>query len=204
MNFRRLVKHIKRFMKQVLYFIFQSTRHVKYYLLSENNITGSVQCHQPILFNGEGTIAFGKNVQVGVIPAKDFFTGYCYIDAKQKNSAIRFHNNIHIGNNCNIVCNAAGIEICSFTLIGANVSISDSDFHHLDPTKRLTDSGTSKKVFIDENVFIGSNVTILKGVSIGKNSIIANSSIVTKSFPENVIIGGNPAKIIRTLEEGKL
>lgn len=44
-----------------------------------------------------------------------------------------------------------------------------------------------------------SNLSILKGVTIGKNSIIANGSVVTKSITENVIAGGNPAKVIRGL-----
>ena len=48
-------------------------------------------------------------------------------------------------------------------------------------------------------MFVGNNVSILKGVTIGENSVIANGSVVTKSFPANVIIGGNPAKIIRDL-----
>ena len=50
---------------------------------------------------------------------------------------------------------------------------------------------------IKSNVWIGSNVKILKGVTIGKNSIISNSSVVTKDVPENVIVGGIPASIIK-------
>jgi len=198
------MKHIKRLIKKLLLLVFQSSRHVKYGLLSENNIIGSVKCHQPALFNGEGTISFGNNVQIGVIPAKDYYNGYCYFDAKQKDSSIKIHDNVHINNNCSIVSDIAGIEICSNTLIGANVTISDSDFHNLHPKKRLLGKAISKKVFIDENVFVGSSVTILKGVSIGENTVIANSSVVTKSFPSNVIIGGNPAQVIRTLDEGKI
>jgi len=51
------------------------------------------------------------------------------------------------------------------------------------------------------NVFIGSNVKVMKGVSIGNNSVIANGSIVTRSIPENVLTGGVPAKVIRSLSE---
>lgn len=202
MNFRRPIKHLRRFIKKVFYIIFQSSRHLKYYFLSENNnIVGSAHIYQPSLFNGKGKIAFGKNVKIGGKSSNGFFTGYCYFDARDEYSSIEIHDNVHINNNCSLISNMSSIEICSNTLIGANVSISDSDFHSLDPQKRLSDDGVSKKVFIDENVFIGSNVTILKGVSIGKNSVVANSSVVTKMFPENVIIAGNPAKIIRSLDE---
>lgn len=205
MNFNRPIKHIKRFIKNVLYIVFQSSRHIKYYLLSENrNIVGSAKFYQPALFNGEGKIYFGKNTKIGVKPSKDFYNGYCYFDAKQKNSSIIIHDNVHINNNCTFVCNESEIEICSHTLIGTNVSILNSDFHDLDPKKRLFDPGVSKKVFIAENVFIGSNASILKGVSIGKNSVIAHSSVVTKSFPDNVVIGGNPANIIKYIKREEI
>ena len=59
----------------------------------------------------------------------------------------------------------------------------------------------SKSVLIGDNVFIGQNVTILKGVKIGDNVVIGNGAVVTKSFPDNVIIAGNPAKIIKKIEE---
>lgn len=204
MNFKRPLKHIRRFIKKSMNMIFQSSRHFKYYLLSENNrVIGSAKCFQPVLFNGEGEIRFGKNVKIGVIPSKDFYSGYCYFDCKDNKSKIIINDNVHINNNCTFICNEAGIEIGSNTLIGTNVSILDSDFHNLDPKMRLSDSGISKKVTISENVFIGSNVNILKGVSIGRNSVVAHSSVVTKSFPDNVVIGGNPAKILKYLDKEK-
>ena len=56
-------------------------------------------------------------------------------------------------------------------------------------------------VEICDNCWIGSNSLILKGVTLGNNTIVGAGSVVTKSFPENVIVGGNPAKIIGTLHE---
>ena len=54
-------------------------------------------------------------------------------------------------------------------------------------------------IVINKNVWIGTNVVILPGVKIGKNSIIAAGSIVTKSFDDNSLIAGNPAKLIKKL-----
>ena len=57
------------------------------------------------------------------------------------------------------------------------------------------------RIVVGNNVFFGNNCIILPNVTIGDNVIIGAGSIVTKSFPSNVIIGGVPAKIIKTLDE---
>lgn len=54
-------------------------------------------------------------------------------------------------------------------------------------------------VIIEDNVWIGEGVCIMPNVKIGKNSIVGANAVVTKSFPENSVIGGNPAKLIKTL-----
>lgn len=61
--------------------------------------------------------------------------------------------------------------------------------------------GSSGKVEIGDNVFIGANTTILKGVTIGNNVIIGANSLVNNSFPDDVVIAGNPARIICTIDE---
>lgn len=61
--------------------------------------------------------------------------------------------------------------------------------------------GSAGKVKIGNNVFIGVNSTILKGVNIGDNVIIGANSLVNKSFPSNVVIAGNPARIVMSLDE---
>lgn len=57
------------------------------------------------------------------------------------------------------------------------------------------------KVTIGNYVYIGTNSLIMPGVSIGNNVLVAAGSIVTKSIPSNVVVAGNPAKIICTLDE---
>lgn len=57
------------------------------------------------------------------------------------------------------------------------------------------------KITIGNYVYIGANAVILPGVTIGDNSLIAAGSIVTKSVPSNVVVAGNPAKVICTIDE---
>ncbi|WP_407925362.1 DapH/DapD/GlmU-related protein [Geomonas ferrireducens] len=79
----------------------------------------------------------------------------------------------------------------------------DSDFHGIDPLQRRTSKGISLPVVIGKNVWFGSRVIVQKGVCIGENSIIASQAVVTRSIPPNCVAGGNPAKIIRYINEGK-
>ena len=106
------------------------------------------------------------------------------------------------------------IEIGSHCLISWNVGIADSDFHPLDPAKRLLDAQAlapfyknrpprpkieTKPVRISDNVWIGMNAVILKGVMIGENSVVAAGAVVSRNVPANVVVAGNPAEIVREL-----
>ena len=57
------------------------------------------------------------------------------------------------------------------------------------------------KVVVGDYVYIGNNASIMPGVTIGDNVLVAACSVVTKSVPDNVVVGGNPAKIICTIDE---
>lgn len=61
--------------------------------------------------------------------------------------------------------------------------------------------GSAGKTKIGNNVFIGMQATILKGVTVGDNVIIGTNSLVNKDIPDNVVVAGNPAKVIMTLDE---
>ncbi|MGL5480054.1 MAG: acyltransferase [Clostridium sp.] len=61
--------------------------------------------------------------------------------------------------------------------------------------------GSAGKVKIGNNVFVGVNSTILKGVEIGENVIIGANTLVNKNIPSNVVVAGNPCRVIMTLDE---
>ncbi|MEQ1799012.1 MAG: acyltransferase [Lacibacter sp.] len=138
-------------------------------------------------------------------------------------------SNVPLVMRCKLVCGTTGIfEIGDNTIlngvgmtaykkikIGRNCMISsgtlitDTDFHPINPELRQrvpmgypTDFNEVKKaeIIIGDNVWVGWGSIILKGVSIGDNSIIASGSVVTSTIPPNVIVGGNPAKVIRQIK----
>jgi acetyltransferase-like isoleucine patch superfamily enzyme len=73
----------------------------------------------------------------------------------------------------------------------------DSESIKIPPSTRIVQS--KGPVIIEDNVWIGQGVAIMPDVTIGKNSIIGANAVVTKSFPPNSIIGGVPARLIKTI-----
>jgi acetyltransferase-like isoleucine patch superfamily enzyme len=100
------------------------------------------------------------------------------------------------------LCAAQKIIIGNYVVVGANTTIVDTDFHATDSIQRWVkpSDGGMGEVAIEDNVFIGMNCLILKGVRIGKGSVIGAGSVVTEDVPPNVIVAGNPARLVRRLD----
>ena len=111
--------------------------------------------------------------------------------------------NIHIGKNVflNMGCkfqDQGGIFIGDGALIGHNVVLATLN-HAQSPSDRA--SMIPAPIRIGKNVWIGANATVLPGVTIGDGAIVAAGAVVAKDVPENTIVGGVPARIIRTISE---
>lgn len=91
------------------------------------------------------------------------------------------------------------IVIGKNTVIASGVNILDSNGHETLSYDRTVGRDTPQEIIIGDNVWIGLNSIILKGTTIGNNSIVAAGSIVKGNIPENVIVQGNPATIVRKI-----
>ena len=103
--------------------------------------------------------------------------------------------NVFINFDC-VFLDLGGITIEDNVLIAPKVSLLSEghptaieDRHSLIP----------KPIHIKKNAWIGANATILQGVTIGENAIVASGSVVSKDVPDNTIVGGIPAKILKTI-----
>ncbi len=115
---------------------------------------------------------------------------------------INYGKHLHIGKNVfiNFDCTfltLGGITIEDDVLIGPKVSLITEN-HPLEPQHRK--GLTGKSIHIKKNAWIGANATILPGVTIGENAVVAAGAVVSKDVPDNVVVGGIPAKIIKTIE----
>ena len=102
--------------------------------------------------------------------------------------------------NHSLTCMAAGgITIDDGVMIGPNVRIvtDNHDFENHDFENRMV--LRCKPVHIDRNAWIGVGAIILPGVTIGENAVVAAGAVVTKDVAPNTIVGGNPAKFIKSI-----
>ena len=110
---------------------------------------------------------------------------------------IKVGKNVFINSGC-CFQDQGGIEIGDNVLIGQQVVIATIN-HDLISQKRANMYPAPVKIGSD--VWIGAHATILSGVTIGNGAVIAAGAVVTKDVPENTVVGGVPAKIIKKIEE---
>ncbi|EJL6845369.1 MULTISPECIES: sugar O-acetyltransferase [Vibrio] len=112
--------------------------------------------------------------------------------------------NIHVGENfyanfgC-VILDVAEVRIGENCFIAPQVGIYTAT-HPIDPIQRNSGLEFAKPIRIGNNCWIGGHATINPGVTLGDNVVVASGAVVTKSFGSNVVIGGNPARVLKAIE----
>ena len=152
-------------------------------------------------FKGAKHITLGNNCYIG---------HGCEITAWDNYHNQHFVPVICFGDNCNVgdyahITAINSIIIGNNVLFGRNVLVTDNSHGEINydnintaPVSRLLHSKGS--IVIGDNVWIGEKASILPNVTIGSGVIVAANSVVTKDIPNNVVVAGNPAKIIKYIE----
>lgn len=153
----------------------------------------------PVLCEGKGRISVGEGTVFGFVEDAGFWTTYAFLNPRNAESNVSFGKNGRICNRFTAISEGEGIEIGDNVLIGSSVTVLDSDFHEIAPSRRVGGNPKTGKVVIGDNVWIGDHVMILKGTTIGNNSVVAAGAVVSGEFPANVVIGGVPARVIREI-----
>lgn len=166
------------------------------------------KCGKGVLFDGFTRLVGNQFISIG---EKTKIGKYAVLTAYEKVGTATFCPVIVIGSNCNIgqyshITCINKIEIGNNVLTGRNVTITDNSHGNvskedlfLPPLKRKTVS--KGPVIIGDRVWIGDKVTILPNVIIGEGCIIGANAVVTKNVPPYCVVGGNPARVIKNLNE---
>lgn len=109
---------------------------------------------------------------------------------------IRVGRNVFINQNCTFY-DLGGLDIGDDVMIGPNVSLITAG-HALEPSRRRAVT-IGKPIVIEKNVWIAASATVIGGVTVGENAVVAAGSVVTNDVPPNTLVGGNPARVIRSL-----
>ncbi len=154
----------------------------------------------PFFYQPRSISIAGKNISAGkhlhIISEKHKPVSLSCWSSKQQQGEIR------IGDHCLIspgasIASAESIHIGDNCMIAAEVNITDSDWHGV--YNRTRPFRCSAPVTIEENVWLGLRAIIGKGVHIGKHAVVAAGSVVVEDVPSYAVVGGNPAKVIKTL-----
>ncbi len=160
------------------------------YLLRKAKFGKGIRIECKLVISGAGKVHVGDNCVFGPNPwGEEYVTIYTH----RKKARVLIGDNVvlratRFGSHLSIIVNdCAVIE---------NASIYDSDFHNIDATKR--DDGFNKgdrQVVIGPGAYVGCEVLCSKGTVLGENVVLLPGSVIgTRTVPENVMVGGNPAK----------
>lgn len=121
---------------------------------------------------------------------------------------VDYGSNITIGRGSFLNFNVTALDVASITigedvLIGPNVQLL-TPTHPVAPGPRRAKWEAAKPIVLEDNVWLGGGAVIFPGVTVGKNSVVGAGAVVTKDVPPNVVVGGNPARVLREITAEEL
>ena len=154
-------------------------------------IGGRLLANRNLRLRGPGKISIGKSVNAWAR------SGSNIIETFRPEATVNIGNRVRL-NGCGIQA-ASKIEIGDDVILGS-CTIVDTDHHPVSPENRKSGAVRTKPIIIGRNAWIG-GAAVLKGVSVGENSVVGLGSVVTEDVPANVVVAGNPARVVRRLDD---
>lgn len=157
------------------------------------------------------TVNIGDNVEINALSKEGIKIGNnvsilrntiieCTGVIRNVGIGLEIGNNVGIAQNCFIQVRGK-VKIGNDVIFGPGVSLFSENHNFSDTQSAIREQGETRiGVSIEDGVWIGGGATILDGVTVGHNSIVAAGSVVNKSVPPYSIVGGVPAKIIKSIK----
>ena len=154
-------------------------------------------------YRGKGSKIY-HNVRMDTPPYRRFWLGrrsviesYCCINNAVGDVTIGDYT--RIGIHCTVI---GPVCIGHHVNLAQGITVTALNHNFADTNRRIDEQGISTRpVVIGDDVWIGANAVILPGVTIGRHVVVAAGAVVTKDVPENTIVAGIPAKVIKKIEE---
>lgn len=163
-----------------------------------DHVGAGFQMEQLPYINGRGRIVLGCAVRLS---GK---SGFTFGNRHYARPLLEVGDGTFIGHGCSIAV-AESVRIGSRCLLAGGVRIADYDGHPIDAARRRagepTPSEAIRPVIIGDDVWIGFGAIILKGVTIGDKAIVGAGAVVTRDVPSEVVVAGNPARIVKDLRQ---
>ena len=159
----------------------------------------------PVIFNKKGaTLCIGDNCVIKSSFLSNLVGLYSRTIIVTRTPEAKIIIGDNVGISGAVIYARTSICIGDGTNIGGNVKILDNDFHPIEVQARLIDDKSkigTRPIEIGKNCFIGCNALILKGTRLGDGCVVGAGAVVCGEFPPNSVIAGNPAKVIKTIEQ---
>ena len=168
----------------------------KYRLLRGDRVVfgPGFQTNRKLVIKGAGRVVFGANVNAWA--------------HEERNVIIAYDRDVTISIGSNVRLNGVGLMAKRGITIGDNCILGstllvDTDFHSVrrDRATNRHAPVLSAPIVVEDNVWLSGQTVVLKGVTIGANSVVGFRAVVTRDVPSDVIVAGNPARVVRGLDE---
>ena len=152
------------------------------------------QANRKLVIRGPGRVVFGANVNAWA--------------HEERNVILTFGRDVTIRIGSNVRLNGVGLMAKQGITVGDNCILGstllvDTDFHSVRRDRATNPAAPvlSAPIAIMDNVWLAGQTVVLKGVTIGENSVVGFRAVVTRDVPPDVIVAGNPARVVRSLDE---
>lgn len=160
---------------------------------------------RPMIWGIWNVVVYGPNISLGnrvlIVGGNGYRTTLTTVVSGEKEGQITVGDNVLIMNGVRI-SSASEITIEDDCMLANFCYLMDADWHDLHD--RTSSPGNTRPIILKKGAWIGDSAIICKGVTIGQNSVVGAGSVVRANVPDNCVVIGNPAKVVKKLDPEKI
>jgi acetyltransferase-like isoleucine patch superfamily enzyme len=160
---------------------------------------------RPLVWGIWNVVVYGPNIRIGsgvvIVGANGSQTTLTTIRMNGHEGSISIGDNVLLMNGVRI-SSASSIVIEDGCMLANFCYLTDADWH--DIHDRTDCPGKTAPIVLKRGAWIGDSAIVCKGVTIGENSIVGAGAVVTRDVPPNVVVAGNPARVVKKLDPARV